>query len=168
MDMYKTAKHWIIGVSLVTMQIITFAAHGQSTWTPTAGVMTTQRDAHSALMIGGLVLVIGGRTQATTQNGATTKRVEYYNPTTSMFTATGSMVSSRSFFPAVLMSDGTVLAPGGFSSTSGSIRAAEIFTPSQGTWAATGSMGSARELHSGTLLPNGNVLVAGASAMEPY
>src|SRR5437868_6207230 len=79
--------------------LLSTASLAQGSWTPTRNVMTTARDAHATLTVGGKVLVIGGRTSA---SGTTTARTDFYDPATGLFSATGNMLASRSFFPAVL------------------------------------------------------------------
>jgi hypothetical protein len=85
--------------------------------------------------------------------------------------STGSMVTARHAHTATLLSNGNVLAAGGFGfngtgngSESGYtpyFSSAEIYYATAGTWSATGSMTIARVNHTATLLPNGTVLVAG-------
>ncbi len=129
--------------------------------------MSTARDAHSMLIVNNKVLVIGGRVSA---GGTTTARTDYYDPATNGFTTTGSMWYSRSFFPAVMLDNGRVLAAGGYrqSTFGGTISNCEVFNPATGKWARTGSMAVARELHSGTKLPNGEVLVAGGFSNNKF
>jgi Tol biopolymer transport system component len=72
---------------------------------------------------------------------------------------TGSMITPRSGFAAVLLPDGKVLAMGGMNGTK-ALASAELYDPATGTWTATGSMVSPGG-GSVTLLRDGRVLVAG-------
>jgi len=151
---------WIVGGCLLSSLWGARVVHAQDVWTAAQNVMATPRDAHAALVIGGRVLIIGGRTNP---GGTTTARTEFFDPVSSQFTATGSMAGSRSFFPPVVLDNGKVLAAGGYrQSTFGrTIRVAELFDPTSGTWTATGSMEATREQHTATKLANGHVLIAG-------
>ncbi|MCS6860681.1 MAG: hypothetical protein NZT92_10225 [Abditibacteriales bacterium] len=130
-------------------------------WTPMEA-MDIARDAHAAILLpnngSNIVLVIGGRKAAA---GTTTTWGDLYRLADGVWMPTGSMRYSRSFFPAVRLLDGQVLAPGGFSSSFGTIRWCELYNPVTGSFSRTGSMNVARELHTGTLLPDGKVLVTG-------
>ncbi len=120
--------------------------------------------------------VIGGPTPTP---GPTASASPSASPTTSAsptivpvrpasWTATGSMITPRSQFAAVLLPDGKVLALGGMNGND-PLSSAELYDPATGTWTATGSMVT----HAGagftaTLLRDGNVLVAGGSSAELY
>lgn len=104
----------------------------------------------SVALRNGLVLVAGG-------SGAA-----LFNPATSTYTATGSMITPRSSYSTTLLPDGRVLFAGG-TGASGPLASAELFDPATGTFTATGSMNAARYSHSATLLPNGLVLIAGGT-----
>ena len=84
---------------------------------------------------------------------------------TSNFQPTGSLNVARSFFPLALLSNGTVLAPGGVVDTSADpATSAEVFDPTSGTWTLTsGNMSTPRFFHTATTLPSGKVLVAGGN-----
>jgi len=85
---------------------------------------------------------------------------ELYDPGSGMWSATGSLATTRINHTAMLLLNGKVLVAGGFN-TSGALASAELYDPASGTWTATGSLNTAREFHTATLLPNGKVLVAG-------
>ena len=81
-----------------------------------------------------------------------------------IFSATGSMTTSRSDPMAVLLPNGKVLLTGGTSSTVLALASAELYDPATGTFSATGSMATGRfDGFTATLLPNGQVLVAGGN-----
>lgn len=78
------------------------------------------------------------------------------------YTTTGSFVTARDSHTTTLLSDGTVLAAGGFGIGFGDyLASAELYSPSTGDWTSTGAMTQERAYHTATLLPNGNVLVSG-------
>jgi N-acetylneuraminic acid mutarotase len=130
-----------------------------------AGHMTTPRTNHVAVLLpSGKVLVAGGEPV----NGGTsrTAAAELYGPTTSTWSATGSMNVGRSLFTAVLLPNGKVLAVGGCTD-SGATATAELYDPGTGMWTLTGSMQYARCLSQGqhaVALPSGNELVAGGES----
>jgi Tol biopolymer transport system component len=87
-------------------------------------------------------------------------------PRAPSWAATGSMITPRAGFAAVLLPDGKVLAMGGMNGTK-ALASAELYDPATGTWTATGSMVSHAGRGAGwahmtaTLLRDGRVLVAG-------
>jgi uncharacterized delta-60 repeat protein len=84
-----------------------------------------------------------------------------YHPTGGVWTLTGSLNTARYVHTATLLSNGMVLAAGGFDSNSTAFASAELYDPASANWTVTGSLNTARFLHTATLLPNGTVLVAG-------
>ncbi len=143
--------------------------------------MNTARAYHAAVLLkNGKVLVIGGITgYSSNGNGLPTASSELYDPTTGSWSQTGSLAVGRAG-PAVLLQDGRVLLPGGFSNTDytgtalpgscGTYSAypsssVEIYDPATGLWASTSDMTYRRAHHTATLLANGTVLVAGGNAI---
>lgn len=83
-----------------------------------------------------------------------------------IWTATGSLVTARSYHTATLLLNGKVLVAGGnigSISTNISASSAELYDSAMGAWSTTGSLTTARLLHTATLLPNGKVLVTGGA-----
>ena len=123
----------------------------------------------STLLTNGKVLVTGGGQPQGNFADIPIADAELYDPSTGMFTATGSMTKARYGHTATLLPDGTVLVAGGEGyacngtscMVSGSEASAEIYDPRTGTFAATGSMTSLREWHTSTLLHDGRVLITG-------
>jgi hypothetical protein len=80
------------------------------------------------------------------------------------WTATGSMIETRSRYTATLLANGKVLVAGGAEYGTGTIKAsAELYDEASGIWTATGDMVTGHYGHAAVLLPDGRVLVAGGS-----
>lgn len=128
------------------------------TFTVTGG-MTTAREEHTAtLLADGRVLIIGGEAPGTGSSELQpTATVEVYDPSTGLFSTTGSMTAARSLHTASLLPSGKVLVAGGGDDNS----TAEVYDPATGSFSITGGMEIGRSGHTATVLPNGSVLVAG-------
>ena len=87
------------------------------------------------------------------------RRQRCSTPASGTWNSTGSMAAPRSGHTVTRLSDGQVLATGGF--VASHLATAEVDEPVSGTWSATESMASPRYLHTATLLSDGRVLVAG-------
>jgi hypothetical protein len=114
----------------------------------------------ATLLNNGDVLVTGGEDAS----GNPVATAELFDPTTGMFTPTGSMSVARAEHMATLLTNGAVLVTGGISSSGVNTTftaTAELFDPAIGAFALTGSMESPRELHTATRLGDGKVLVIG-------
>jgi N-acetylneuraminic acid mutarotase len=99
-----------------------------------------------------MVLVAGG------PDGASA----LYDPATNAWSDTGSMTTPQYGATATLLTDGDVLAVGGFGNNgNGPLTTAQLYDPAKGTWSTTASLPSGRQGQSAVLLPNGSVLVAG-------
>jgi len=132
------------------------------TWAPD-GPLTTARSGHTATLLpNGKLLVAGGGVIATwagtSYYSSTLSSAEIYDAPGGRWTATGSMVTSRSYHTASLLTNRLVVVAGGADSTS-----TELYDSSSGTWRGSGSLNIAREFHTATVLPNGRVLVAGGA-----
>lgn len=130
------------------------------TFTPT-GSMTRIRAFHAAVLLpNGKVLISGGGINGF--NPGDTKSQELYDPATGTFTATGDMVSARSYHVSVLLPTGKVLHVGSAGT------AAELYDPATGQCAATGAMSQSRwrEWTRAVLLANGKVLVVGGTEVS--
>jgi Galactose oxidase, central domain len=127
------------------------------------GDMTTPRSGHTATLLpNGEVLIVGGLT--CNSSDCLLASAELYDPSTGMFTATGSMTTVRGGYTATLLNNGKVLIAGGSNRKAFSLASAELYDPSTGTFTATGDMTMPRSGHTATLLPNGNVLITGTGA----
>lgn len=144
-----------------------------NTWTPT-GAMANARYQHSASLLGnGMVLVAGGSNAVIGSCTCTTfiAAAELYNPTTNLWTSTGSLATARYAHTATVLPNGNVLVAGGFGGTPNTLQntgavlaSTELYSPTAGTWSPAAPMHTARSNHTATLLPSGLVLVAGGSS----
>jgi len=134
-----------------------------NSFTPT-GALVTARYAHTATVLAnGSVLVAGGFGGATStiqSGGAALASVELYDPTTGMWTATGSMNNPRMNHIATLLPSGKVLVAGGSGGTS-TLASAEVYDPTSGTWTLVASLTIPRQSQAAVSLSNGTVLVVG-------
>src|SRR5207244_4544969 len=87
---------------------------------------------------------------------------ELYDPSTRLWSFTGSLTGSRKLHTATLLLNGKVLVAGGFDSSvgGGTVATCELYDPATGTWTGTGSLNEGRYDHTATLLPSGQVLVS--------
>jgi len=89
---------------------------------------------------------------------------EIFDPHTGEWTSTGSMTAPRSEveYASVLLPDGRVLVPGGFTAHETPVSSSDLYDPRTGTWTASGSMSVVRAGHSSIVLRgNRGVLVMG-------
>lgn len=107
------------------------------------------------LLADGKVLSVGG--QATV---GYTASAEIYDPSTGIWSITGSLNFARAYHTATLLADGKVMVVGGVGAT-GVTDSVEIFDPASGTWATNISykLNQKRYFHSATLLDSGKVIV---------
>jgi hypothetical protein len=136
---------------------VTVGAHS---FALTKGSMETNREFHTATLLGnGNVLVAGGNDNT----GKALASAELFDSNTGMFTPTTvNMVTARSKHTATLLNGGKVLVTGGLDSNNQPLATAELFDPTTGTFTpASGNMASPRAYHTATLLKDGSVLVTG-------
>ena len=136
------------------------------TWS-SAGDMSRPRGKHTATVLqDGRVLIAGG-VSGDVAEWASYGSSELYDPSTGVWTPTGSMSVPRYGHVAVLLTDGRVLAAGGWVIRAGGVgsidRSAELYDPSSGTWSSAGNLVHRRALPAATLLPDGRVLVTGGT-----
>ena len=136
------------------------------TWASTGSMHVARTLARAILLPNGSVLIMGGCVNDCLS--ATTRSAELYNPTTGMFTATGSMVQARAEFGVALLANGQALVVGGCTAydVNGCLAVtakAEIYNPATGTWKVTGALRGARHAMNATRLASGKVLVAGGA-----
>jgi hypothetical protein len=144
------------GVARATAELFDPAA---GRWILT-GSMHVARWQHVAVLLpSGHVLVAGGFATADS-SPRSLKSAELFDPTTGIWTVTGSMTSARTDATATLLPDGKVLVAGG-GYANGPERSAEIYDPVSGIWTEAAPMIAGRANHTATLLSDGEVLVAG-------
>lgn len=85
---------------------------------------------------------------------------EQYDPTSGVWTLTGSMHTARQNHTATLLASGKVLVAGGMMGAD-YLSSAELYDPATQSWSLTGSMNVPRTNHTATLLQSGKVLVVG-------
>jgi hypothetical protein len=125
------------------------------------GTMSAPRFGHTAtLLASGKVLIAGGESVSNSTD-VDLSSTELYDPTTGLFTVTGSLLVGRESATATLLNNGNVLIAGGFEFPADVLPEAEVYNSSTGIFSATGSMGTPRNLHSALLLADGTVLVIG-------
>ncbi len=127
-------------------------------WAAAESMSRTRVDAASIELPDGRVLVAGG----TDASGVATNTAEVYDPSTGHWTLTGYMIAARAGFTLTQMSDGYILAAGGYASgPTDALNSAELFDPTTGGWSGTGSLMLGRRYHSAAALGDGSVLVMG-------
>jgi len=134
-----------------------------NTWAPTGPMNVRRGLATATLLPNGQVLEAGGRwcpnaPPATCDFTFRTATAELFNPATGTWTPTGSMTQARHTTASVLLPDGRVIVPAGFTNA-GTGTNADIFNPVTGTWTATGNLNVARARQGAMLLQDGRVMV---------
>jgi large repetitive protein len=130
--------------------------------------MTTARANHTAtLLSNGKVLIAGG-------DGVSSQPLasaELYDPSTGMFTPTGSMTTVRTWGQtATLLANGKVLIAGGSDRRDmfEPLASAELYDPATDLFTPTGSMINVQRAGPATLLGDGRVFVTGETDAEIY
>ena len=129
-------------------------------FTSNSTFMNIDRTGHTQTKLAdGRFLIIGGMDTGQTVLSS----AEIYDPTTNMFTLTGSLATGRQMHTATLLGNGTVLVVGGFSDNlmTKLVSTAELYNPVSGTFGPASSPNIPRANQTATLLQNGKVLIAG-------
>ncbi len=135
--------------------------------------LTLRRALHRATLLqDGRVLISGGFGGGDPAEGdGTLAASEVFDPTTGKFSALGSFQVARGDHSAVLLTDGRVLAVGGFPSMDQfnvSVPQTELFNPSTGQWAPGPRLDPAGRNATVTLLGNGRVLLFGGADPQGF
>jgi len=120
-------------------------------FTPT-GNMAMARAHHTATLLpNGKVLIAGG--EGDEGNLQPLDSAELYDPSTGMFTPTGSMTPVRTWHTATLLANSKVLIAGGSNrgDTFQPLASAELYDPSTGMFTPTGSMTTVQRTGPATL-----------------
>jgi len=131
-------------------------------WTLTKGSMRDGRNDLALVELrDGRVLAAGGEMDA---QGDRNMSAEIFDPHTERWTPTAPMTVARSEveYASVLLPDGRVLVPGGYTANSTPVKSSDLYDPRTGTWTASGDMSVVRAGHSSIVLRgNRGVLVMG-------
>jgi hypothetical protein len=142
-------------------------------WTPT-GSMTVARDLQQLMsslvtLPSGKVLAAGG----TSMDYGVIETAEIFDPTSGLWTPTGSMRTQR-VSSLMLLRTGKVLAAGGVRVATTDVpydrpsAEAELYDPETGEWAPTGSMQQARDTPTLVMLDSGKVLAVGGRIQPDF
>jgi len=137
------------------------------TWTLTGSMSTARADPTAVRLLDGRVLVAGGDAS---EEDPRFRSAEIFDPHTGQWTATGEMTTGRSEaeYAGLLLRDGRVLMPGGFTANETPVATADLYNPKTGTWSSAGSMSVPRAGHSAIVLHgNRGVLVMGGLNSPP-
>src|SRR5215472_2320863 len=105
---------------------------GLGTWTRLTSLATGRIDQTATVLRDGRVLVVGGSTEAESNQLAS---VEIFDPKTNKWSAAAPMAYPRARHTATLLADGRVLAVGGLGPGRGN---AEIYDPTANSWSSAG------------------------------
>jgi len=126
--------------------------------TPTGSVTPTSTATATPGVLSGDVLIVGGMNNV----GQVVAVAELFNPTTGVFTTTGSLKTARAFHTATQLQNGLILIAGGQTASGTALNTAELYNQAtQKFTATTGKMVTARSIATATLLNDGTVLIAG-------
>ena len=139
-------------------------------WTLTTGSMSTGRNdpAVVALRNGRVLAAGGGMGDEMNPRNAS---AEIFDPRTGQWTPTGPMTAPRSEveYASVLLPDGRVLVPGGYTAPHTPVSSSDLYDPRTGTWTDSGSMSVVRASpFSIVLRGNRGVLVMGGEGGKFY
>lgn len=97
------------------------------TWTLSGNVSTGRLEHTATLLMNGNLLIAGG-TKVTSTTTTILSSAELYNPTTGIWTKTGSMTNARTGHAATIMSSGMIMAISG-SGTNNDLTSVESYAP---------------------------------------
>lgn len=126
------------------------------------GSLNIPRDDHVAVLLkNGRVLIAGG-IRSSGGKLQVLAAAEIYDPATGLWTLTGSLTTRRSLLTANLLTDGRVLAAGGYDNSFQALDSIEEYSPVSGQWRLLRpTLTTARFQHTTTALLDGSLIVAG-------
>jgi N-acetylneuraminic acid mutarotase len=143
-------------------------------WTSTGSLANTRSNHTATLLPNGKVLVAGGASTIGNGNNNASFPVsaELFDPSTGLWSLTGSLADGRVNHTATLLASGKVLVVGGNRTDvdiNGNIISvylakAEVYDPTAGLWTPTGSLSYSVYSYTATLLQDGKVLVKGGGS----
>ncbi len=133
-----------------------------------AALMNKKRIYHKSVVLSdGKVLVIGGSENLSGQVDPVAEyTAEVYDPAADTWTSTNPLSGGRMDTEAVLLSNGKVLASGGYLIHYGYIGTSEIYDPATNSWSTTGSMSERKNNFATVLMADGKVMAAGGLYQE--
>jgi N-acetylneuraminic acid mutarotase len=135
---------------------------GTRSWTA-AGSLAEMHIGHTATLLDdGRVLIAGGIKGMHPSSGRfLSASNEVWDPATSAFTPTGSMIEPRYFHTAVRLDDGRVLVAGGMDDGYRGPEHSEVWDPTTDRWSQSGRLNNPRSGHAMVVLPGGGAAVVG-------
>jgi N-acetylneuraminic acid mutarotase len=137
-------------------------------WTLTGSMSTGRNDFALVLLRDGKVLAAGGGMGDETLPRLSS--AEIFDPHTGEWTSTGDMTAPRSEMEhaSLLLRDGRVLVPGGYTAHATPVATTDLYDPRSGTWTSGGLMNDNRTGQVALLLRgNRGVMVMGGIDQEP-
>ncbi len=135
-----------------------------NTFSATASTSTPHTSHAAVALSDGRVLVTGGWDFSSQTSGAAFDASEIFNPATAQWTTVAPMQSTRRMHTLSLLSDGRVLAAGGYNS-SGNLSTAELYDGNG--WTNANPMGTTHYLHQAINLQDGTILIIGNDVSNP-
>lgn len=128
--------------------------------------------ADAVRLLDGRVLVAGGLDSTSgTLSSRIERSAEIFDPATDTWSPAADMNAQRQLHTLTLLSDGRVLAVGGFGFDSevdqDTLRSAEVYDPASDQWSPTGPLAVSRDQHAALRLEGGDVLVCGGFGQDP-
>jgi hypothetical protein len=124
--------------------------------------MSVARLSHTAVLLpNGKVLVAGGADT----NDINLASAELYDPSTRLWTNTGSMAVARFHNETITLRNGKVLVAGGFDDAGDPLLSAELYDPNNGVWSPAVGIGGAAT--ASVLLPDGRALLLETQGSVP-
>jgi len=136
---------------------------GLGSWSSTGSLQIARAHHTATLLPSGKILAAGGSVTIGGCNGCSqTSSAELFDPSTGLWSPTGSLPEILTSHTATLLPSGKVLVAGG-TSVLNVVSTTELYDPATETWSLTSQLAMARASHTATVLPSGRLLIAGGS-----